>query len=290
MNNKLKYTLRAIVSISILAYLVSSLDWEAVSVLRPELLLVILAGAGIFFLAQCTLSLRWKLLLDRIVTGSVSYLYLVRTYTIAQFFNLLMPGSIGGDVVRATSAAASYNISRKTSFTVVISERLFGLAAIAVMVATGLLIYPMFAKDIGLDEYLAFAAVAGAIIAFFVAKRLACRSSMIPMSVALALLLISVTAQLADVLITLFLARYFELEIGFTELLIVIPVVYFVTILPISLGGLGVREGAMVALLASFDVGETTAIIIALSLYLTKFIVGLIGGLIYLGGGRKVAE
>jgi uncharacterized membrane protein YbhN (UPF0104 family) len=141
-----------------------------------------------------------------------------------------------------------------------------------------------------MDAYLAVTAAFGALIAFFVARHLANRVSQLPLGLALALLLISATAQLADVVITFLLARYFELEVGFVELLIVIPIVYLFTILPISLGGLGVREGAMVLLLSSFEVGESTAIIIAFCLYLTKLIVGLVGGLIYLRSGRRVNE
>jgi hypothetical protein len=43
----------------------------------------------------------------------------------------------------------------------------------------------------------------------------------------------------------------------------------------------------MVLLLSSFNSSDTSAIMIALSLYLTKVIIGLIGGLIFLQSGKK---
>jgi uncharacterized membrane protein YbhN (UPF0104 family) len=287
MGNKIKFGLRAAVSFSILAYLVSRLDWKTVSGLQAEIILIVLLGAGIFFLAQSVMSLRWKLILERATTNPVSYLYLLRTYTIAQFFNLLMPGSVGGDFFRATAASTTYGIDRKTSFTIVISERGFGLSAVSLMVVVGLMVHPTFLGRIGLDKSLHIVAILGAVIAFFVARRLADRSSVMSFSAAITLLLISAFAQLADVVTTYFLTAYFQIDISFTELLIVIPIVYFVTILPISLGGLGVREGAMVLLLSSFNSSDTSAIMIALSLYLTKVIIGLIGGLIFLQSGKK---
>ena len=79
MGNKIKFGLRAAVSFSILAYLVSRLDWKTVSGLQAEIILIVLLGAGIFFLAQSVMSLRWKLILERATTNPVSYLYLLRT-------------------------------------------------------------------------------------------------------------------------------------------------------------------------------------------------------------------
>lgn len=173
---------------------------------------------------------------------SASYCYLLRLCTIAQFFNLLMPGSIGGDVVRGTSVSSTYAISQKSSFTIVFSGKFFGLSAISAMIAIGFICYPQYLREMWMEQYLAMAAVLGVMIAFFIARHLANTVPKIPSALATALLLISATTQLANMVITFLLVRYFELEVGFLELLVVIPIVYFFTILPISLAGLGVRE------------------------------------------------
>lgn len=55
------------------------------------------------------------------------------------------------------------------------------------------------------------------------------------------------------------------------------PLVFIATVLPISIGGLGVREVSMIGLLAIFSVSSATAAIISLMLYLTNILVGLIG-------------
>lgn len=290
MNEKLKLALRAVVSIAILSYLFYSVDWQAVRSLKPGILAIIFAGGAIFFIAQCIMSLRWKILLDRASETTANYLSLVRTYTIAQFFNLLMPGSIGGDFVRAVTAAQLIQIPRTDSFSIVVSERLFGLAGICIFITVGCVFPPIGLQNLQLNEYLLFIAAFGAVAAFAIAMYLANRISTIGLGTALALLLISAFAQLTDVIITSLLAEYFHLDIGFSELLIVIPIVYFATILPISVGGLGVREGAMVVLLAAFSVDETTAIIMAFSLYLTKLLVGLLGGLLYLLTGKQTYQ
>jgi uncharacterized membrane protein YbhN (UPF0104 family) len=286
MNTKLKFALRAAVSILVLGYLGSILDWQAVRSLDPEIFVIILAGAVIFFMALCIMSFRWKLIIDRVASTSSSFPGLVQIYVIAQFFNLLMPGSIGGDFVRATTAAKRYGFTHKVSFAIVVGERFFGLSAVFLLVVIGFLAYPTYIREVRLNEYFVIVAAFGSVIAFLIGLKLIGRLTKISIVTATALLLISASAHMADVIITFLLAKFFHLEIGFTQLLVVIPIVYFVTILPISLGGLGVREGAMVALLASFNVGETTAIIMAFALYLTKFLVGMLGGLLYFRGGK----
>jgi len=269
-----------------LGYLFSILDWQTVRDLKPDILGIIFAGSLIFFLALSLMSFRWRMMLARASTAIPRYLDLVRLYVVAQYFNLLMPGSIGGDAVRATTAARKYDLTLRRSIGIVICERFFGLSAIFILVVSGFLFYPAYIREIRLNEYLVLVAVLGAVIALFIAVRLLLRVTKSSFPVAIGLLLLSATAHLADVVITLFLATYFEVDINFTQLLVVIPIVYFVTILPISLGGLGVREGAMVALLAYFNVGQSIATIIAFSLYLTKFLVGLAGGLLYLRGEK----
>jgi uncharacterized membrane protein YbhN (UPF0104 family) len=65
--------------------------------------------------------------------------------------------------------------------------------------------------------------------------------------------------------------------VALTALLFVMPLVYVATVLPISLGGLGVREGVLSGLLMLFAVPRDDAILAAFLLYLAKVVVGLTG-------------
>ena len=283
-SGRIKLILRVIVSIVLLSYLVSMLDWQVVMQLKPEIAFVVILGAAIFMATQCLMSLRWKLILDCELHDSVAYLSLLRYYTVAQFFNILLPGSVGGDAVRATSASRKYNIDIKRSLAVVVSERFFGLAALTFIISLGFVINPVLLKKVGFFHEAGFILLVLAVVGFFVARYLATKNVKLSLPMAVWMLVISGIAQLADILITFLFSQYFGLDILFSDLLFVIPLVYIATIIPISIGGLGVREGVMVFLLGSFGVDQSVAIIIALAIYLTKVIVGLLGGIFYLRG------
>ncbi len=52
-------------------------------------------------------------------------------------------------------------------------------------------------------------------------------------------------------MMTAFLAaRALHVDVAFTSLLVIMPAALLVSILPVSIGGLGLREGTMVSLLA----------------------------------------
>ncbi len=64
----------------------------------------------------------------------------------------------------------------------------------------------------------------------------------------------------------------------------VVPLIATVAALPISIGGLGVREWAGVLLLAPFGIAEPEALSIEIMAYLIGVATSLVGGLIFLSG------
>ncbi len=83
-------------------------------------------------------------------------------------------------------------------------------------------------------------------------------------------------------MVVFLLSQAIGLAVSLTEFFAIIPLVYLVTILPISLGGLGVREGMLVFLLAQFNVAITDAVTLSFLIYLNRVVVGSLGGLIQL--------
>ena len=85
------------------------------------------------------------------------------------------------------------------------------------------------------------------------------------------------------------LSQAFSLDIPYPEFIIasVISVV-IATAIPISIGGLGVREGTFVLLLSQYGVSSEIAFVLSLSGFLVKnFIPGVIGLILFLIGGEK---
>jgi glycosyltransferase 2 family protein len=73
---------------------------------------------------------------------------------------------------------------------------------------------------------------------------------------------------------------------GLTALLAFFPAVLIAQVLPISMAGLGVREGAFVLFLGPLGVAKEEAIALGLLLYLLNVAVGLLGAPAFAAGGR----
>ena len=66
-----------------------------------------------------------------------------------------------------------------------------------------------------------------------------------------------------------------------------VPAVAMAQVLPISLSGLGVREGMLVLLLTPFGVSTNQAVGIGLLWYLVMLLVSLLGAPTFAAGGRR---
>ncbi len=281
MSKALQRYVRVVVSLGLLGYLVSILDWTLVSTLSVGALGYLLVSAGIVLVALLLMSARWKLIIDHELGTGVSYLLLYRYYLMGSFFSIFLPSSIGGDMVRVAYSNKEFSLGWKRAAGIVVSERLFGLSALAMLFALGFLVNGPLLQSIGVPSYIAWLAVIAAVAIFFVAKHLAAKKIKIDYGNATVMLVLSGLGQMGDVIIVFLMAGYFQQSVTLLELVVVMPLVYIATMLPISLGGVGVREGVMVGLLAFLGVNTSIAILIALTLYLSKVTVGLLGAVCY---------
>ena len=89
---------------------------------------------------------------------------------------------------------------------------------------------------------------------------------------------VNALSQIFDILGSYYMSRAISLNLPLIVLFVVIPIVYITTVLPISLGGLGVREGVLTLLLARVGIPASDAITFSLALYLNRVIIALLGG------------
>ena len=105
---------------------------------------------------------------------------------------------------------------------------------------------------------------------------------------ALAGLLHSAAVHLCTVLAVVAYARALGLNVGVLDALAVVPMTIFAAALPISLNGWGVREGAFVAGFALYGLGSAEALILSVMIGLSVTLASLPGGLLWLSlSGRR---
>ena len=88
--------------------------------------------------------------------------------------------------------------------------------------------------------------------------------------------------SLSDAIILHICCIYFDVNVVFENLLIIMPLVFIATVIPISFGGLGVREASLIGLLSLFTPFSSKLIIISFILTSIKLCVGVIGIPFYL--------
>jgi uncharacterized membrane protein YbhN (UPF0104 family) len=281
-------------------------DWDFVHVRWLIVaMLVTLVGIGLA-------SLRWQRVLAALdLRSRMGRLF--STYLAGLFISNFLPTTIGGDVLRV-SRISSDNGETPATFASVVLERLTGWAVLPLLSLVALAINPTLlhlpggARPLRIALIVSFATLAllglllGAAGHPGVGGRLASNSGWKRFTGAIYLgvdrlrhrpamaaevLAAGVGYQLAVVGAAFFAGRALGLGIGWTAFMAFMPVVAIVQVLPFpTIGGLGLREGALVLFLAPLGVTENHAIALGLMVYAINLTVSLLGAPAFAVGRR----
>jgi len=235
---------------------------------------------------------------------------------VGYFFNNFMPTAVGGDIVKAHYAACNIDGKKIQAYASVLMDRLIGLYTFLVVAAVALII-DRGRFQLATIKVMVFILLCFGVVGFVIAtnskvahfmERFFMKFKMFRLGERLSELykIVHDYKNRGDVVIKSFavsiLAQcvYFSviylffLSLGSTvspgNILLIMPVVIFISMIP-SLGGLGVREGAIVAFFAPLT-GSETAFAVSLLVLCGLLFIGLIGGVVYLwwgvsGRGRR---
>jgi uncharacterized protein (TIRG00374 family) len=303
---RVKKLLRPASSLVILAVLAWRMDWRQVADQFAHLrwgfwLLAVL----LYVLTQVASSLRWQWL-SRPLGFERPLGHYFAFYFIGMFFNLMLPTSVGGDVVRAWYLDGGSG-RRLSAFLSVFVERLSGLLVLVVVACVADLLCPVaLPARIHLTVWgLAGGAILG-LVALFVFGRLrwpfarfrklhdklARFNQQLSAAVLLYLRLprlllattfLSLVVQAGNVVLVWLIAVALDAPVPFSFCWILMPVVALLTLLP-SVGGTGVREATAVVMLVPLGISQEAALSLAFLWFLAQASAGLGGLGFYLFG------
>jgi len=200
--------------------------------------------------------------------------FYVQSYFKGTFFNQVLPSSIGGDAVRIIDLTRK-KYEKKEAFYGVFVDRVVGLVGLLVLnLLATLIFFGTFDNDFSLlIIIITVSGISGFALLFqlhrltFLADikflnlfvRLANRLNSLYASRVLLIkhISISVIVHLFSVLTMYGLSLALGLDLSFQTLLIAVPPVFLLTIVPISLAGWGVREGAMIGIFMLIGADQT---------------------------------
>jgi uncharacterized membrane protein YbhN (UPF0104 family) len=231
------------------------------------------------------------------------------SHTLAgMFVSNFLPSTVGGDVLRVTRLSAA-NGQRQTSVASVVVERLTGFLVLPFITLVALIGNPSLlhlgrASSLSLTLALGTLAALVAILVLVghpsVAQRFAGRSWLGFLAAvhvglgrlrrdpgaAVSVLVSALAYQLAMVAGAWMAGHAMNIEVGWSAMMAFIPIVAIAQVLPISVSGLGLREGALVLLLVPLGVGSGQAVAFGLLLYGINMVVSLLGAPAFAVGSR----
>ncbi len=255
-------------------------------------------GVLIAIIAQVIAGLRWSSL-ARPIGFSFPHSFFVWRFFEGMFFSLCLPSSIGGDFIKAYRLADSTS-RRLLAGCTVLADRLTGLTGLSVLggaallsvrwslnelatlaVGGGLLFFAITSLWFGirsLDRIISIMPAPHA-VREFISQFLPYqkRPQLLPTAVVWSLLI-----QLGNAIGVLMIAHGLGVTLPLSVWCAVVPLVMLAMVIPVSINGVGVREGGMAMLLAPQGVPSEQAVAIALLWFLSTLVSGLIGGILFL--------
>ncbi len=239
---------------------------------------------------------------------------LFRAYTIGFFFSSFLPGTVGGDVVRWHAASSAPELRLRVAATI-LAERITGVVALVALCV--LLVAWDHARLATAPTLLLLAALGGALAAgLFLAwnprfaalltrgargragwllrplHKLHGALTDVPPRALGEAVLNSLPFYLSAGLFFFLISRAFGAEIGFVEAATVQMLICLLTLIPISLGGLGLAQAGDVYLLGLMGVDAPTALGMSLLRQAIAWIYAALGGLYFVrwSGHPSVSE
>jgi len=283
--------LKAGVSIAILVYLFRKIDfievWKLFKHVNVEYLLIALV---LYLIGQVICSYRWKLVAS-VMGFQNSFRQFFTYYFIGMFFNLFLPTAIGGDVGKCYYLSKG-NKKILRAVVTVLADRGAGLIVLVIIAGISLTMLNGITLPYSLPAVILMGnslILAGLVVPVFAGKYLSSLSEKVslllnywktpwPLIKAIA---ISAIFHTLIIIIHILIGLSLEMTIPWRFYLFVVPLVVTVSMLPVSLSGIGLREGAYVFFLAFVNVPETEALTFAFGWFTILVMSSLAGGIVF---------
>jgi uncharacterized membrane protein YbhN (UPF0104 family) len=267
-------------------------EWVALSVLVLGVQMILL-------------TVRWQRLVVH-CGADLSLARLFRFTLIAAFFNQTLPSSVGGDAMRIWLLGKQTNW-RIASYSVLL-DRVIGVVALAIIVAVCLpWTFQLVRDPVGRGALLVIGL--GSIVGWFAflmlgwqrlhilqrwtpTRHLAATATVAadilrsPGAVA-PIFLLSGLIHILTALAAWCVAHSINADLSFLNALFLVLPVVLVAVVPISIAGWGVREGAMVAAFAYAGLPQSDGLLVSILFGVSYLVLGALGGLVWIFNSQQ---
>jgi uncharacterized protein (TIRG00374 family) len=290
----------------VLAVIVSRIDLPAFMAQARLLDLRFVVLGSLVWLAALTIAAyRWKLLMDVVAPGA-NLISLFVFNLVGIFYAQFLPGSVTGDLVKGYYVAR-FETRKIDLFASVLADRFIGILANGLLGVVALMTNAVVIRALGVSEslpgFLLILTVISLIAGFGLFYLVGRWENRLPSAIAAAYRAISVYLRQPTVLVRAALVSllFFMVwsvalwclmfstgmnTLDFATVVLILAVVNLAQIVPLSINGWGVREGALVILLSAFGVSAEQALLLSLLVAAVSLIVAALGGMLVLSDYR----
>lgn len=256
--------------------------WSLVRQSNPFYLIT----AFLFFNLSKFISAKRLLALFRAIGVSISGNYNLRLYYVGMFYNLFLPGGIGGDGYKIFHLNKKSSASKRELLSAVLLDRISGAALLAFLA----LVIASFQTSIlelfsSFWRYLIYVGAILAVPALVALIRLAFAKFWSATAQAVHL---SFWVQVAQLACAWFILSAYGVEDNFAIYFVLFLVSSIAAMLPISFGGVGLRELVFLYASQELPIDETAAVALGLVFFLITALSSFIGVFLRLPEGESL--
>ena len=303
----LLFVFKTVISVSLLSIIILNINWQEVGKLLKEAnYYLLLLALSLNILERAELTYKWNMLIRvREVFISFGKLFLINA--IGGFWGLFLPSSLGTDVVRGYYLSKN-NSEKSVSISSVFIDRVLGMFSLLLVGLVGLMLAGDILSGMNIGIYLVSIFILSIITLYFFQKdstadlikkhlvrfkykkigemgvklhQAILEYKKYPVTLLLAFS-VTLLVQITRIFTYYFIAMAFNISIPIVYFFMFIPIIMLVIMLPISVGGLGVREGTFIAFFTLVGMATNDAVIISFSNSIINTLVTLLGGIAFL--------
>ncbi len=194
----------------------------------------------------------------------------LKLYWTGMFYNLFLPGGIGGDVYKTVVINRMHTRGMKISGGAILMDRISGVTALIILA----LLFIPFTDLFPLYGWITFAGIPAALVGFIAAififtPRLK--------TIIGKLLAWSFLVQIFQLFSVFFILKAFHISNQQSAYLFIFLVSSVAAMLPISIGGIGIREMVFFSVSKYLSLNQDMAVTISLTFYVVSAVASLLG-------------
>ncbi|MFH1621990.1 MAG: lysylphosphatidylglycerol synthase transmembrane domain-containing protein [Candidatus Omnitrophota bacterium] len=305
MKNFISLLIKISISIGLLFFLFTRIDLhKTIYCIKTVNPLDFTFAIIIFLLVMFLGVFRWSILLN-ILNKNISFGRICVSYCGGLFFNVFLPSTIGGDIAR-TIDLSTHTKDGSSIFATVFLDRLCGFLALVLIAFFGYLYgyfsgltrdvrFLLFMLPLALIVIFSFSVIfnkkvfnlVNKVIIFkslkeyFTKFHNSCYCFRSQKVALLKTIFLSLLVQGLFSVTCYFIGRSLGFNLSVVYFLILIPIINTISFLPISIGGLGLRDNIAVVLFSTLGVASDKVAAMTLLMFTFLFSIGIMGGIVY---------